>query len=531
MRAALFHGVIMAAELLTDASRATDANSNPYAGAQWRFYAAGTLTPQNVYANADLSTSLGAVVTADAGGKFVPIYFDSALKYRGVLKSASGAVTIYDIDPINSGVMSQLADGGGAELVGVKMPSSDVIRTVDFYIKRSIDLRMYGDVDNNQAMGTALTNALADADTTGGKSATVETGAGRFMFPAGFAVPERVFIGGAGPQESIFSSAGTGKVFSFGSTSDGGILGARIGLSGVSQVGIDIASATNSVFRLLFRDLLIAGDESVGQRGFNVAATGGQIVTSCNYENIYFDAVDRPVREIDTEGNFWTNFTVNNFGYAATPAFDLQSHASDYIGHFRAAMALDAAVTGCVAYKQTGTRSTFDIVVDIQNNATALNINNDGKHFGVIRRPKEISPPIRTPIGTIGYGNRVFDDEAAYGARIRGNSTAALVGQVTLGSGWGSARSVANITGNQDFMQFEVNAAGTGMAQWASITIDWQDGLELAPQAVFFSRNGGNQPEANVWRSQLVNATDGSAQWGGTPVDGETYVVRVQRIG
>lgn len=108
----------MAAELLTDASRATDANSNPYAGAQWFFYATGTTTPQNVYADAALNTSLGAVVTADAGGKFVPIYFDSSKVYRGILKSADGATTIYDIDPINTGVMAQLAAGSGAELIG-----------------------------------------------------------------------------------------------------------------------------------------------------------------------------------------------------------------------------------------------------------------------------------------------------------------------------------------------------------------------------------------------------------------------------
>ena len=45
----------MAAELLTDASRALDANGNPFSGAKWYFYATGTLTPQAVYADAGLS--------------------------------------------------------------------------------------------------------------------------------------------------------------------------------------------------------------------------------------------------------------------------------------------------------------------------------------------------------------------------------------------------------------------------------------------------------------------------------------------
>lgn len=115
----------MAAELLTDASRATDSNSNPYAGATWNFYTSGTLTPQNVFANADLSTSLGAVVTADAAGRFVPIYFNSALQYRGILKTAAGAtVSGMDIDPINPGIMAQLALPTGADEIGAKRPEA-----------------------------------------------------------------------------------------------------------------------------------------------------------------------------------------------------------------------------------------------------------------------------------------------------------------------------------------------------------------------------------------------------------------------
>lgn len=107
----------MAAEIFTDLSRATSANGTTLTGATWTFYAAGTSTPQAVYANANLSTSLGSVVTADSGGMFVPIYFNSALSYRGVLKNFDGA-TLRDIDPINAGVLSQLAGTRGAALIG-----------------------------------------------------------------------------------------------------------------------------------------------------------------------------------------------------------------------------------------------------------------------------------------------------------------------------------------------------------------------------------------------------------------------------
>lgn len=91
----------MAAQLFTAPSRALDSNGAPYAGAIWSFYATGTTTPQQVFADSALSVSLGSTVTADSGGKFPAIYFDPAKTYRGVLKDASAATTIYDIDPIN----------------------------------------------------------------------------------------------------------------------------------------------------------------------------------------------------------------------------------------------------------------------------------------------------------------------------------------------------------------------------------------------------------------------------------------------
>lgn len=108
----------MAAELLTDASRALDANANPYSGAKWFFYQSGTSTPQSVYTTAALSTTHSNPVEADAGGKFPPIYFDTSLQYRGVLKSADEVTTIYDIDPINASPLSQLGTSIGAASIG-----------------------------------------------------------------------------------------------------------------------------------------------------------------------------------------------------------------------------------------------------------------------------------------------------------------------------------------------------------------------------------------------------------------------------
>lgn len=122
----------MAAELLLPTARATDANANPYSGAKWSFFESGTDSPQAVYADAALTTSLGSVVTADSAGKFVPIYFDASLTYRGVLKNSDGSVTLHDIDPINIGMYGALFAEGGSGLVGFLQAGSGAVpRTVE----------------------------------------------------------------------------------------------------------------------------------------------------------------------------------------------------------------------------------------------------------------------------------------------------------------------------------------------------------------------------------------------------------------
>jgi hypothetical protein len=54
--------------------RADDANGNPVPFAKLKFFEAGTVTPLPVYADVDGNTSLGVVVTADAGGLFAQLF-------------------------------------------------------------------------------------------------------------------------------------------------------------------------------------------------------------------------------------------------------------------------------------------------------------------------------------------------------------------------------------------------------------------------------------------------------------------------
>lgn len=114
----------MAAELHITPSRATSSNGLNLDGAKWFFYRTGTTTPQSVYTTAALSAAHSNPVTADAAGKFPAIYFDSTLSYRGVLKTSDEVTTIYDIDPINAGVLAELSASNGASLVNYKRTGS-----------------------------------------------------------------------------------------------------------------------------------------------------------------------------------------------------------------------------------------------------------------------------------------------------------------------------------------------------------------------------------------------------------------------
>lgn len=66
------------------------------------FYATGTTTQTNVYADGNLTTPLAQPVVAAADGRFVPIYMDPSIIYRVQLYSASN-VLLEDTDPVVPG--------------------------------------------------------------------------------------------------------------------------------------------------------------------------------------------------------------------------------------------------------------------------------------------------------------------------------------------------------------------------------------------------------------------------------------------
>lgn len=116
--------------------QAFDDNGNPLSGAKWKFFLTGTTTPTNVYSDSDLGTSLGATVTANSAGRFVPIYINETIDTRAKLETAAGSVII-DIDPCNmndsSDFEERARDAVGAALIAgenISITVSDASNTI-----------------------------------------------------------------------------------------------------------------------------------------------------------------------------------------------------------------------------------------------------------------------------------------------------------------------------------------------------------------------------------------------------------------
>lgn len=65
--------------------------------AELTFYAAGTTTPTDIYADEDLATPLSNPVVADSDGMFPPIFLDARVALRVILNDAAG-VEYWDVD-------------------------------------------------------------------------------------------------------------------------------------------------------------------------------------------------------------------------------------------------------------------------------------------------------------------------------------------------------------------------------------------------------------------------------------------------
>jgi hypothetical protein len=96
----------MAALFISPVVRAINANGATLSGAKWYFYETTSLDAAPIYTSSALSTEHPNPVVADSGGLFEPIYLDTGITYRAILKTSAG-ITIQDVDPYNSEAAAQ----------------------------------------------------------------------------------------------------------------------------------------------------------------------------------------------------------------------------------------------------------------------------------------------------------------------------------------------------------------------------------------------------------------------------------------
>jgi hypothetical protein len=165
----------MPAEVFSDLSRALSSNADALAGAKWYFYISGTTTPQAVFTSANLSISHTNPVVADSGGQFPSIYFNSALSYRGILKDSLGS-TIKEVDPINSGFLTQFSTEVGASLIGYSLATVYPANTIGNKLNSlPVSITDFGAVEGVDAT-TAIQAAINYVVTNNG---------GEVVFPSG----------------------------------------------------------------------------------------------------------------------------------------------------------------------------------------------------------------------------------------------------------------------------------------------------------------------------------------------------------
>jgi hypothetical protein len=189
----------------------------PYAGAQLLFYQTGTLTPQNVYQDATLSTPHPQPILADDTGYFPPIWLNpnAVADYRYQLLSASGGV-IRDIPRVSRGAVS--AQQIGEALYPITTAEQAASVTVANSTYPPGDVRRYGAAGDGATNDTAALQSAIDAACAG--AGRVYLPAGIYPITATLTVPDGfgITISGAG-AESVILKTGNVDVIDLGAMS------------------------------------------------------------------------------------------------------------------------------------------------------------------------------------------------------------------------------------------------------------------------------------------------------------------------
>lgn len=453
------------------------------------------------------ATSIGETFWVDQGD-------GTGQVYRHDAGPVATALQKFIIDPTDAGAADIFAGGvptaatlaasGGAALVGTATGGS-----VETTRKPVVWARPTGGDDT-----ASLNAALAALDTSGGKAAVLDLSAGFATISGPLTIPTRCTIRGNGTRNSGLNLSGATARIVVDSVDRAGLMDIRIfGASNVTRL-IELKTTTGDASAFTMENVEVVGSTTDGQEGIFLSATGGRIITECSFSNILLKSLDRPLRDLDTEGNFWAALTIDQYAFAqARSAIEAQALAS----HYQARIA-GAPFAGSVGMTQSGAGCLIDLAVDIGSGATALNV------AGIRNNIRLSRPEALTPRGTVAKGNILLDEGESLNKRISAlGITTPVAGDFSL-SDFGNAATVTAITGSDQSVQFTVNSSGTGQAQYPTITYTFADGSWPShPLGLFVTRVGGNQIETSGYFAVSITSSGWVFRWAGTPVDGEAY--------
>lgn len=252
--------------------------------------------------------------------------------------------------------------------------------------------------------------AFEQADTKGGRGVSFHVPPRVMVLNAPLRVPDRIVLVGTGMRDTIFQARHDGPMFVFHDVEHAGLCNARLGLgTGRNTQGIQIEARDHDARRLSFSDIEIAGAgaSAAGQTGVSMTAHNPRIISECTFDRIIMSEIDLPVVERGPEGNEWTRFVIDQFGYRGGIGFDSVANANHYQGRIAGSPA-----SGAIGFRQGGYRNMLLIRVDIGNSARAVDLGPEARNIVLVQRPAEGHPiTIQTPLGRVS-GNTVIDGDA-----------------------------------------------------------------------------------------------------------------------
>jgi hypothetical protein len=420
----------------------------PIGGAKIYFYKSGTSSLATVYADGALTTPLTNPVLADGMGQLPDIYMPEDVTYRVRIVDRNGGGLGSDIDPYIPGQavvvtpsLPQLIAPGGSALVGYQADGlGAAARTVQDELRDTVSAKQFGAKgDNSNDDYAAIMAAINSLDVSGGRGGIVYFPKGGYRISQTINVPPRIRLLADAPRDVAITAAFNGVMVSFDSVTHSGISGMRLGMgTGAASVAIDIKALSSSIEQLHFSDLEIAGGAVPGQIGIRLQATSSGIITKSTFHSINFFQVDKGVYDRDSEGNFWSAISIDQFGYAAVAGFDAQG-----LANFYQVRVSGAPAAGSVGFKNTGARCHADLIVDIGPTSVALDLAPNGYNIVRIARPEGL-----TPLGPVGTHNRILDADLGLSSPIRPSSPTGIVNTGVLYGGSGAPGNAAGANGD-----------------------------------------------------------------------------------